>query len=171
MIPRVLVVGLSQARDGFQAIFGDAAGCRFVDKDDEWGPLRVGERARLASEHDVLHYFWGQYDQTLDCYAEVMEMRHRLGDRKGEAETLNNLGNVYHATGRHELALDYFTDAIPIYEEMPGWKTDLTAATERRHLPAEATAYLELIEQQVGVPVSLASTGPGRNQFLHFNQT
>ncbi len=62
-------------------------------------------------------------------------------------------------------------NAIPIYEEMPGWKTDLTAATERRHLPAEATAYLELIEQQVGVPVSLASTGPGRNQFLHFNQT
>jgi adenylosuccinate synthase len=61
-------------------------------------------------------------------------------------------------------------NAVPIYEEMPGWQTDLTAATERRHLPAEASAYLEVIEQQVGVPVTLASTGPGRNQFLHFSQ-
>ena len=59
---------------------------------------------------------------------------------------------------------------VPVYEELPGWKTDLTQATERTHLPAEATAYLELIEAQVGVPVSLVSTGPGRNQYLHFSQ-
>ena len=59
--------------------------------------------------------------------------------------------------------------AVPVYEELPGWKTDLTQATERTHLPTEAKDYLELIEQQVGVPVSLVSTGPGRNQYLHFN--
>ena len=59
---------------------------------------------------------------------------------------------------------------VPVYEELPGWKTDLTQATERTHLPAEAKAYLELIEAQVGVPVSLVSTGPGRNQYLHFSQ-
>lgn len=59
--------------------------------------------------------------------------------------------------------------AVPIYEELPGWKTDLTAATEPRHLPAEAKAYLRVIEEQVGVPIALVSTGPGRNQFLHFD--
>ena len=59
--------------------------------------------------------------------------------------------------------------AVPIYEEMPGWKTDLTDATEPKHLPAEAHAYLKLIEDQVGVPVSLVSTGPGRNQYLHLH--
>ena len=59
--------------------------------------------------------------------------------------------------------------AVPVYEELPGWKTDLTQATERTHLPQEAKDYLELIEAQVGVPVSLVSTGPGRNQYLHFN--
>ncbi len=57
--------------------------------------------------------------------------------------------------------------AVPIYEELPGWRADLTAATEPRHLPSEAHAYLELIEQQVGVPVSMVSTGPGRSQFLN----
>ncbi len=67
----------------------------------------------------------------------------------------------YHQSDLHK--------AVPVYVELPGWKTDLTAATERRHLPAAAAAYLELIEEQVGVPVTLASTGPGRHQYLHFN--
>ncbi|MGB5760838.1 MAG: adenylosuccinate synthase [Acidimicrobiales bacterium] len=67
----------------------------------------------------------------------------------------------YHQTDVH--------NAVPIYQELPGWKTDLTGATERQHLPAEAEAYLRLIEEQVGVPVTLASTGPGRSQYLHFS--
>jgi adenylosuccinate synthase len=58
--------------------------------------------------------------------------------------------------------------ATPIYEELPGWKTDLTGAREPGDLPQAARRYLELLEAQVGVPVTLVSTGPGRNQFLHF---
>ncbi|HEY5155734.1 MAG TPA: adenylosuccinate synthase [Acidimicrobiales bacterium] len=58
--------------------------------------------------------------------------------------------------------------AKPIYAELPGWKTDLTGATERRHLPAEALDYVAFLEQQVGVPISLVGVGPGREQFLHF---
>ncbi len=58
--------------------------------------------------------------------------------------------------------------AIPIYEEFPGWKTDLTQITEPRDLPAAATDYLRAIEHHVGVPISLASTGPGRSQYMNF---
>ncbi|MGH1489059.1 MAG: adenylosuccinate synthase [Acidimicrobiales bacterium] len=79
---------------------------------------------------------------------------------------------AYEIDGKRTEKLPYHQSdvhkAVPIYEEMPCWKTDLTAATERKHLPAEAMAYLEKIEEQVGVPVTLASTGPGRNQYLHF---
>jgi len=57
--------------------------------------------------------------------------------------------------------------ATPIYTEMPGWKTNLTKATEPSHLPAEAKAYLKLLEEQVGVPITLVSIGPGREQYLH----
>jgi adenylosuccinate synthase len=64
----------------------------------------------------------------------------------------------YHQTDFHH--------AKPIYEEVPGWKTDLTKATEPGHLPAAAGRYLDLLEEQVGVPVSLVSTGPGRDQYL-----
>ncbi len=57
--------------------------------------------------------------------------------------------------------------AKPIYAELPGWKKDLTAATEPGHLPQAALDYLQLVEEQVGVPISLVSTGPGRDQYLH----
>jgi adenylosuccinate synthase len=56
--------------------------------------------------------------------------------------------------------------ATPIYEEMPGWATDLSAIRRPEDLPAEALNYLKAIEKHVGVPISLVSTGPGRNQYL-----
>ncbi len=56
--------------------------------------------------------------------------------------------------------------ATPIYEEMPGWKTDLSEIRRPEDLPAEALNYLKAIEKHVGVPISLVSTGPGRNQHL-----
>jgi adenylosuccinate synthase len=57
--------------------------------------------------------------------------------------------------------------ARPVYEELPGWHTDLTQATEAHHLPAAAHRYLDFLETQVGVPIRLVGTGPGRDQFVH----
>ncbi len=65
----------------------------------------------------------------------------------------------YHQTDLHK--------AVPIYAEMPGWRTDLTAAREVADLPAEAVAYLDRLEAEVGVPVTLVGTGPGRDQYVH----
>jgi adenylosuccinate synthase len=55
----------------------------------------------------------------------------------------------------------------PIYEELPGWRTDLSGCTEPGDLPAEARAYLDRLEAEVGVPVTLVGVGPGREQFVH----
>ncbi len=57
--------------------------------------------------------------------------------------------------------------ATPIYEELPGWHTDLSEITETHQLPAAAEAYLAFLEEQVGVPVTLVGVGPGREQFVH----
>jgi adenylosuccinate synthase len=65
----------------------------------------------------------------------------------------------YHQTDLHK--------ATPIYAEMPGWETDLTEVTETAGLPAEAVAYLDRLEAEVGVPVTLVGTGPGRDQYVH----
>jgi len=56
--------------------------------------------------------------------------------------------------------------ATPIYEELPGWESDLTGVTHRDDLPARAEAYLSFVEEQVGVPVNMVGVGPGRQQVL-----
>ncbi len=59
--------------------------------------------------------------------------------------------------------------AKPVYVELPGWQQDLTQITEAADLPAEAKAFLAEIEKQVGVPIGLVSTGPGRKQVIEFS--
>ncbi len=56
----------------------------------------------------------------------------------------------------------------PVYEELPGWRADLSAMTEPHDLPAAARDYLAFLQQQVGVPVRLVGVGPGREQYFHF---
>ena len=55
----------------------------------------------------------------------------------------------------------------PIYEELPGWQTDLTGATLRADLPRAAQDYIDFLSGQAGVAVSLIGVGPGREQFVH----
>lgn len=59
--------------------------------------------------------------------------------------------------------------AVPIYEELPGWCTDLSEVGDRSELPREAEDYLRFIEEQAGVPASLVGVGPGRDQYISFS--
>ena len=61
-----------------------------------------------------------------------------------------------------------FHQVTPIYEELPGWKTDITSATEIGDLPQAARDYVHFLAEQIGVPVRLVGVGPGREQFVRF---
>ncbi len=50
----------------------------------------------------------------------------------------------------------------PIYEEHTGWRQPTLGMTEFEQLPARARDYLHRIEQLLGVPIDLVSTGPDR---------
>jgi len=56
----------------------------------------------------------------------------------------------------------------PIYEELEGWRSDLTRATTLAELPVAAQRYVNFLSEQVGVPVRLVGVGPGREQFVSF---
>jgi len=64
------------------------------------------------------------------------------------------------------LLVDAFADVEPVYEEMPGWKGSTFGVTREADLPPEARAYLARIEQLVGVPIDVISTGPDRDQTI-----
>ncbi len=52
----------------------------------------------------------------------------------------------------------------PVYEELPGWQTDVHAARKWDDLPEQARAYVRRIEELTGVPVRHVSVGPEREQ-------
>jgi adenylosuccinate synthase len=54
----------------------------------------------------------------------------------------------------------------PVYEDLPGWKTDLAAVTTPAQLPPPARDYIAFLAAQAGVPVSYVGVGPGREQTL-----
>jgi adenylosuccinate synthase len=71
-------------------------------------------------------------------------------------ERLTNL--PYHQSVLH--------DVTPVYEELPGWRADLTAVREEHDLPPKARDYLALLAEQIGVPITFVGTGPGREQYV-----
>jgi adenylosuccinate synthase len=60
--------------------------------------------------------------------------------------------------------LRMLADCQPVYEELPGWKEDVTSCKSLDQLPENARHYLERISQLTGVPISIFSVGPDRNQ-------
>jgi len=54
----------------------------------------------------------------------------------------------------------------PIYEEMPGWSDPTVGVKLMQDLPANARAYVKRIEELVGVPVDMVSTGPDREETI-----
>jgi adenylosuccinate synthase len=54
--------------------------------------------------------------------------------------------------------------AKPVYTKLPGWKTDVRGVTEWDKLPKEAQDYVLFLEQEIGVPIKIVSTGPKRHE-------
>ena len=63
-------------------------------------------------------------------------------------------------------SLNILQDVEPVYEELPGWKTDISGCKSYDELPENARYYVERISQLVGVPLGIVSVGPDRSQTI-----
>jgi adenylosuccinate synthase len=54
----------------------------------------------------------------------------------------------------------------PVYVELPGWQTDMTNMQSENEFPEEFNAYLNFLEEELGVPVKIVSVGPDRAQTI-----
>lgn len=54
----------------------------------------------------------------------------------------------------------------PIYEELPGWKTDMTKMTSESEFPTAFKAYVDFLERHLQVPIKIISIGPDRAQTI-----
>ena len=67
--------------------------------------------------------------------------------------------------------IDYFPYNIeegiePVYQELPGWKTDMTKFTSEDQFPKEFKAYIDFLEAQLETPIKIISIGPDRDQTI-----
>ena len=53
-----------------------------------------------------------------------------------------------------------------VYEELPGWNTEISAMRESGELPAEAKRFIEVVEREVGIPVNVVGVGAERDDYL-----
>jgi len=62
--------------------------------------------------------------------------------------------------------VDDLRRVVPVYETLPGWQEEITAARRLEDLPPRARAYLERIAALIGRPVEIASVGADREQTI-----
>jgi len=83
-----------------------------------------------------------------------------------KADVLSGMAEVslcthYKVNGRmtDRMPYDICTDIEPIFESMVGWK-------DRFSIDGRLSAFIERVEQAVGVPITMVSMGPGREQMV-----
>ena len=54
--------------------------------------------------------------------------------------------------------------AKPVYETLPGWKCDIRGRTDYSAFPQAAKDYVDFLEERIGYPIALVSTGPKRHE-------
>ncbi len=61
---------------------------------------------------------------------------------------------------------DSYIGLQPVYEEVPGWTESTLGAKTLEELPVNARAYIARVEELVGAPIDIISTGPDRNETI-----
>jgi adenylosuccinate synthase len=61
-------------------------------------------------------------------------------------------------------SLKMLSECEAVYEELPGWQEDISAARTLEDLPESARHYVERVSQLTGIPISIFSVGRNREQ-------
>ncbi len=57
--------------------------------------------------------------------------------------------------------------AKPVYKALPGWKSDIQGISKYEDLPENCRNYIEFIEKELELPVTMVSNGPGRHEIIY----
>lgn len=72
-------------------------------------------------------------------------------------------GKIYNEMPCHQTV---FHKCTPVYEEVEGWKTDISVVDSYDKLPQAAKAYIDRLQEITGVPITMISVGPSRTQTI-----
>jgi adenylosuccinate synthase len=74
----------------------------------------------------------------------------------------------YHGRVLHDFptVCEILQECEPVYERLPGWHEPLSDCREFSELPRAAQQYVRLIEDELGIPITMISVGPSDEQNL-----
>jgi adenylosuccinate synthase len=74
----------------------------------------------------------------------------------------------YKVDGKECFQLPYATESAiePVYTELEGWEENISDKKTYEELPASLRKYIEFIEKETGVPVTMVSVGPDREETI-----
>ena len=163
------IVGIAKAyttRVGsgpFPAELFDDVADHFVNVGHEYG-TNTGRRRRTGWFDSVMLRHAGRLNSLTEIALTKLDVMDAL-------ETVK-ICVAYEIDGQRVEKMPYhqtdFHKAVPIYEEMPGWQTDISEITNPSDLPQAAKDYVVAIEKHCGIPVSLIGVGPGRKQYVNW---
>ena len=139
---------------------GDVVGDELVSRGHEFG-TNTGRRRRpgwldlVMLKHAVALNSCSEIAITkLDVLAPFDELKVCTGYVGDDGTRYDHV--PYHQSVLHKVK--------PVYETLPGWKSDIDTCAEVDDFPVEARDYLRFIEDFVGVPISFVGVGPDRAQ-------
>ncbi len=115
----------------------------------------------------------GWYDAFLLKYSRMINGIERVAITK--LDVLSNMDEIkvcigYELDGKRLKSFPSTTNQleriVPIYETLPGWKTDITEVRNYSDLPEETKNYLRFISEHSGFEISIISVGPKRDQTI-----
>ena len=139
----------------------DDVGKRLARRGDEFGastgrPRRCGWFDAVALRHAVqVNSLSGLCLSKLDVLDGLDTIRVCVGYEDADG-----------APARVRFDSEFYSAVRPVYEDMPGWSQSTAGARALADLPAAARGYINRIEEAVGAPVAVISTGPGRDETI-----
>ena len=139
----------------------DAVGERLAKRGDEYGattgrPRRCGWFDAVAIRHAVLvNSLSGLCLSKLDVLDGLDTIRICVGYQ-----------DLAGAPARPRFDSGFYSEVRPVYEDLPGWRESTAGARSLEALPSAARRYIERIEEVVGAPVAVISTGPDRDETI-----
>jgi adenylosuccinate synthase len=141
------------------------------------GPHGIGERIRRTGrEYGTVTgrpRRCGWFDAVAVRYTTALngadELAVMLLDVLSELDEVR-IATAYELDGKR---LDHFPSdswllerCQPVYETLPGWRKDISSARRLADLPAAARRYVDRLADLLGLPVTIVSVGPDREQTI-----
>ncbi len=145
----------------FPTELSDEVGETMVEVGGEFGTV-TGRRRRCGWLDLVALRYSARINSLTDFFLTKLDVLSEFDTLK-IAVAYRSLGETYTEFPRQQRVL---YNCTPEYEELAGWRTDITAVRRFSELPLEAQHYIEFIEDRTRVPVGWVSVGPERRQVL-----